>query len=84
MSILTKIDATVSPLCSAYFKKVWLEQNKLSERQYRNRMKEPTIEDVLLFCHICKVDEKEILQPLKSKFKNILPFSSNLQMTIEP
>lgn len=83
MSILIKIDATVSPLCSAYFKQVWLQQTKLSERQFRNRLKNPTIDDILLFCHVCKVDEKEILQPLKSKYKNVPPFSTNLQLTIE-
>ncbi len=83
-SILQKVYYSVSPLSSEYFRKVWEEQNNLSRKQFYNRLKNPTIDDVLLFCHVCKVDEKEILQPLKSKYKNVPPFSTNLQLTIEP
>lgn len=84
MTISQKVYYSVSPACFNYFKSVWLEKNKKTERQFRNRMKNPTTKDLVLFCHVCKIEETELLRPIRNEFKNIAPFAANLQMTIEP
>lgn len=85
MDILQKIDAMVSKECAAYFKAVWIKENGLTKKQYRNRMKNATLEDVALFCHVCNFDEKEIMKPLKEKLLNVPPYGvKNFQTTIEP
>ncbi|MFD2521392.1 hypothetical protein [Emticicia soli] len=82
-SIFQKTYLTVSPAAASYFRKVWIEQTKLSERTFRNRVKEPELFDVLLFCHVCELDLGEILKPFSTQFKNIPAFNKNVQLTIE-
>lgn len=82
MDILQKTYLTVSPACFDYFKEVWLKRNKKTERQFRNRMKKPNTRDIVLFCHICKLDPIEFIKPLQAELKNIPPYdSSPIQLT---
>ena len=83
LSIFQKTYLTVSPAAGSYFKKVWLEQTGLSERTLRDRLKEPLFDDVLLFCHVCKLEVGKPLKPFMSKFKNIPAYDENLQLTID-
>lgn len=82
MSELQNIYRTVNPMAASYFRKVWIEKNGLSKEQFYKRLKKPETDDILLFCHVCKVDEKLILNPMKEKFKNVAPYNSNLQLSI--
>ena len=83
MDILQKTYLTVSPACFEYFKKVWIAKNKKTERQFRNRMKKPNTKDIILFCHVCKVDFAEFIKPLQTELKNIPAFdSSPIQLTL--
>lgn len=82
-SIFQKTYLTVSPAAGSYFKKVWLEQTGLSKRTLRYRLIDPELDDVLLFCHVCKLDLGKTLAPFKNKFKNIPAFDENLQLTID-
>ena len=74
MNILYKIEKELSKDCAAYFKKTWIQHNGLSTRQFKNRMKNANEKDIALLCHVCSLDEKEILKPLKDEFKNIAPY----------
>lgn len=78
-----KIYHLVNEPTKDYFRAVWMEEMGLSREQFYKRLKKPQIDDVLLFCHVCKVDEKVILQPMKEKFKNIPPYNTTIQLTIE-
>lgn len=84
LSIFQKTYLTVSPATARYFRKVWLEQTKLSERTFRHRLVHPELFDVLLFCHVCELNLSETLKPFCEQFKNIPAFNKNLQLTIEP
>lgn len=83
MNISQKTYLTVSPACFDYFKEVWLSTNKRSERTFRNRMKKPTMPDIVLFCHVCKVNIQDFVMPIQKKYKNIPVFNENLQLTID-
>ncbi|MER0442282.1 hypothetical protein [Emticicia sp. W12TSBA100-4] len=83
MSELQNIYRTVNPMSAKYFRTVWQERTKLSKEQFYKRLKKPETDDILLFCHVCKVDKDLILKPMQDKFKNIPPFGNNLQMTID-
>jgi hypothetical protein len=81
-SIFQKTYLTVSPAAAKYFKKIWMETTGLSERTFRHRLAHPEMDDILLFCHVCRTDLAETLQPFCDKFKNIPPYKTNLQLSI--
>lgn len=83
LSIFQKTYLTVSPACGEYFKRVWLKETGLSERTLRYRLITPQFDDVLLFCHVCKLPVGKPLMPFMVKFKNIPPYDENLQLTID-
>ncbi|WP_337045434.1 hypothetical protein [Emticicia sp. 17c] len=83
LSILQKTYHTVAPACFDYFKAVWLARNKKCEKTFRNRMKNPTTRDIILFCHVCNQDILDFIKPLQRELKNIPPFdSSPIQLTL--
>ena len=86
VSILEKSYYSVNVHTCDYFRETFIKLNKCSNKTFYNRLQKenPNLEDVLLFCHVCKVDVNTILKPLQTKFKNVLPYNSNLQMIIEP
>lgn len=82
-SIFQKTYLTVSRLQADYFKKVWLAETGLAERTFRHRLVNPELDDILLFCRVCKLDIGKTLEPFADKFKNIPAFNENLQLTID-
>lgn len=82
-SIFQKTYLTVSPAAAKYYRQVWLDETKLSERTFRHRLINPELFDLLLFCHVCELDLAQTFKPFLTQFKNIPAFNKNLQLTID-
>ncbi len=78
-----KIYYSVSPLSIKYFNSIWQTKTGKSIRTLKNRLKQetPDFDDAILFCLVCKVDINLIIKPLQEKYKNVVPFDANLQLT---
>lgn len=82
MKTFKEIYYSVSVNECKYFKKKWLEQTGLSDRQFKNRLENPTIDDIALLCQTCKIPPAVALAPILEKYKNVPPFNTNLKTSI--